>query len=182
MSMMDDIAKVLVSKEELETIVKRLGEQITKDYKNKNLLLVGVLKGSIVFMSDLMRAINAECRLDFLGLSSYANSTRSGRVRLLKDLTIDIKDYDVLIVEDILDSGKTLYKLKEMLLLREPKSFKICTLFDKPERREVELQADYTGIKIPNEFIVGYGLDFAENYRNLPFVGVLKPELYLKGE
>ncbi len=179
MSMHDDIAEVLFDKKQIEDIVKRLGRQITEDYKDKNLLLIGVLKGSVVFMSDLMRSIDIKCKIDFMALSSYGNGTESGTIRLLKDLSTDIKGYDVLIVEDILDSGKTLSHLREMLLLRQPRSMKICTFFDKPDRRAVaDMEADYVGAVIPDKFIVGYGLDFAENYRNLEYVGVLKPELY----
>lgn len=174
-----DVAEVLFSKEEIEKIVTKLGEQITKDYQDKNLLLIGVLKGSVVFMSDLMRKINLNCKIDFMAISSYGNSTKSsGTIRLIKDLTTDISGFDVLIIEDILDSGKTLSHLREMLKLRNPKSFKICTFFDKPLRREVDLKADYVGAEIPDKFIVGYGLDFAENYRNLEYIGVLKPEIY----
>lgn len=174
-----DIERVLFSKEEIQEILKRLGAQITHDYQGKNLLLVGILKGSVVFMADLMRQIDLKCKIDFMALSSYGDTTRSsGVVRVLKDLSTDINGYDVLVIEDILDSGNTLSHLKQMLTLRQPKSFKICTFFDKPERRAVDLKADYVGAVIPDEFIVGYGLDYAENYRNLPYVGVLKPELY----
>lgn len=179
MKIHNDVAEVLFTKEEIEKIVTKLGEQITKDYQDKNLLLIGVLKGSVVFMSDLMRKINLNCKIDFMALSSYGNSTKSsGTIRVIKDLTTDISGFDVLIIEDILDSGKTLSHLREMLKLRNPKSFKICTFFDKPLRREVDLKADYVGAEIPDKFIVGYGLDFAENYRNLEYIGVLKPEIY----
>lgn len=179
MKIHNDVAEVLFSKEEIEKIVTKLGEQITKDYQDKNLLLIGVLKGSVVFMSDLMRKINLNCKIDFMAISSYGNSTKSnGTIRVIKDLTTDISGFDVLIIEDILDSGKTLSHLREMLKLRNPKSFKICTFFDKPLRREVDLKADYVGAEIPDKFIVGYGLDFAENYRNLEYIGVLKPEIY----
>ncbi len=180
MSIHNDIEEVLFTKEQIDEIVSKLGKQITEDYKDKNLLLIGILKGSVVFMSDLMRKIDLKCSIDFMAISSYGSSTKSsGTVRVLKDLTTDIKGYDVLIIEDILDSGKTLDHLRSMLKLREPKSLKICTFFDKPERRVVEdLKADYVGSVIPDKFIVGYGLDFAEKYRNLDYIGVLKPELY----
>ncbi len=180
MALEKDIERILFSKEDIEKIIVKLGKKITDDYKDKNLLLVGILKGSIVFMADLMRQINIPCKIDFMALSSYGNSTRSsGVVRLLKDLTTDIAGYDVLVIEDILDSGNTLAHLRELLLLRNPKSLKICTFFDKPDRRVVKnLVPDYVGAIIPDEFIVGYGLDFSENYRNLPYVGILKPELY----
>ena len=180
MALEKDIERILFSKEDIKKIIIKLGKKITDDYKDKNLLLVGILKGSVVFMADLMRQINIPCKIDFMALSSYGDSTRSsGVVRLLKDLTTDIAGYDVLVIEDILDSGNTLAHLRELLLLRNPKSLKICTFFDKPDRRVVKnLVPDYVGAIIPDEFIVGYGLDFSENYRNLPYVGILKPELY----
>ncbi len=178
----NDIERILFSKEAVEQIIARLGKEISEDYKDKNLLIIGILKGSVVFMSDLMRSINIHCKIDFMALSSYGASTRSsGVVRLLKDLSTDIAGYDVLIVEDILDSGNTLSHLKEMLQLRNPNSLKICTFLDKPERRVVkDMVADYVGATVPDEFIVGYGLDYAENYRNLPYVGVLKRSIYEK--
>ncbi len=175
--MNNDIKKVLYSEEDLKEIVTSLGAQISEDYKDRNLLLVSVLKGSVVFMSDLMRAITIPCEIDFMSISSYGNKTKSsGTVRILKDLDRDINNYDVLLVEDILDSGKTLSYLIELLYARNPASIRICTLFDKPERREVDIFADYKGISVPDEFIVGYGLDFAEKYRNLPYIGVLKDD------
>lgn len=180
MSMHDDIEKVLFSKEQIEEIVHRLGSEISNDFKDKNLLLVGILKGSVVFMSDLMRELTIPCNIEFMALSSYGSDTRSsGVVRVLKDLSIDIKDYDVLVIEDILDSGNTLSQLKAMLEMRKPKSLKICTFFDKPERRTADISADYVGAVIPDAFIVGYGLDYAEKYRNLSYVGVIKPEVYM---
>lgn len=176
MSMHDEIEKVLFSEQQIEEIVAQLGKKISEDYKDKNLLLVGILKGSVVFMADLMRKITIPCNIEFMALSSYGNGSRSsGVVRVLKDLSTDIKDYDVLVIEDILDSGNTLSQLKTMLEMRNPKSFKICTFFDKPERRTADIKADYVGAEIPDEFIVGYGLDYAEKYRNLPYVGVVKP-------
>lgn len=178
--MHDDIEKVLFSKEQIEEIVHRLGSEISNDFKDKNLLLVGILKGSVVFMSDLMRELTIPCNIEFMALSSYGSDTRSsGVVRVLKDLSIDIKDYDVLVIEDILDSGNTLSQLKAMLEMRKPKSLKICTFFDKPERRTADISADYVGAVIPDAFIVGYGLDYAEKYRNLSYVGVIKPEVYM---
>ncbi len=175
-----DIKEILFTEEEIKAIIERLGKQITEDYKDKNLLIVGILKGSVIFMADLMRKIDIKCKIDFMAISSYGAGARSsGVVRVIKDLSTNIEGYDVLIIEDILDSGNTLSHLKEMLLLRNPKSLKICTFFDKPERRVIkDLSADYVGSKIPDEFIVGYGLDYAEDYRNLPYVGVLKPEIY----
>ena len=175
--MKNDIEKVLYSEQELSDIVKKLGAQISEDYKDRNLLMVSVLKGSIVFMSDLMRAVTIPCEIDFMSVSSYGNKTTStGTVRILKDLDRDIGGYDVLLVEDILDSGKTLNYLMELLYARNPASIRICTLFDKPDRREVDIYADYKGLLVPDEFIVGYGLDFAEKYRNLPYIGVLKED------
>lgn len=175
--MINDIKNVLYSEEEISQIVEKLGAQISEDYKDRNLLMVSVLKGSVVFMSDLMRAVKIPCEIDFMAVSSYGNKTKSnGTVRILKDLDRDISGYDVLLVEDILDSGKTLNYLMDVLYARNPASIRICTLFDKPERREVDIFADYKGLLVPDEFIVGYGLDFAEKYRNLPFIGVLKDE------
>ena len=177
--MLNDIAHVLIGEEELNSIVGRLGEQISLDYKGRDLLLVSVLKGSVIFMADLMRKITIPCRIDFMSVSSYGSGTKSsGVVKIIKDLDNSIEGLDVLIVEDILDSGKTLSYLLELLSARNPASIRICTLFDKPERRTVPLNADYIGCSVPDEFIVGYGLDYDEHYRNLPFIGVLKEEIY----
>lgn len=178
-NMADDIKEVLISEQELQSIVERLGKQISEDYKDKDLFLVSVLKGSVVFMADLMRAITVPCNIDFMAVSSYGNDVKtSGTVKIIKDLDKDIAGKDLLIVEDILDSGKTLNYIQEILLARNPNSIRICTLFDKPERREVDLTAEYIGCKVPNEFIVGYGLDYAQYYRNLPYIGVLKEYVY----
>lgn len=177
--MLNDIEKVLYSEEELHAVVKKLGEQISRDYEGKNLLLVSILKGSVVFMADLIREITVPCKIDFMCVSAYGSGTEnSGVVKIVKDLDINLSGYDVLIVEDILDSGKTLNYVKSILLGRHPDSFKICTLLDKPERRVVDLYADYSGLPVPDEFVVGYGLDYDEKYRNLPFIGVLKEEVY----
>ncbi len=178
--MLKDIEKVYYSVETLQTIVADLGKRISEDYKDKNLLLVSVLKGSVVFMADLMRAITIPCEIDFMCVSSYKDgTTSSGAVKIIKDLDINLEGKDVLIVEDILDSGRTLSYLKSILMTRNPRSFKICTLLDKPERRAVpDLFADYSGAEVPDEFVVGYGLDYAEKYRNLPYIGVLKREVY----
>ncbi len=178
--MLNDIEKVLLSEEELKNIVERLGAQITEDYKNKNLVLVSVLKGSVVFMADLMRAIKVPCTIDFMSVSSYGSGTKtSGVVKIIKDLDTDvIEGSDLLIVEDILDSGVTLEYLMKILSARNPNSIKICTLLDKPERRKANIKADYAGAQIPDAFVVGYGLDYDEKYRNLPFVGALKPAVY----
>ncbi len=178
--MENDIEQVLLSQEQLKEIVKDLGERITEDYKGKKLLLVSVLKGSVVFMGDLMREIKIPCCIDFMAVSSYGNSTSSsGAVKIIKDLDTNvIEGSDLLIVEDILDSGKTLHYLMDILSRRNPSSIKICTLLDKPDRRVVDLKADYSGATIPDAFVVGYGLDYAEKYRNLPYVGILKPCVY----
>lgn len=175
--MNNDISKVLYSEKEIAEIVSELGAKISEDYKDKNLLMVSVLKGSVVFMSDLMRSVTIPCEIDFMSVSSYGDKTKSsGTVRILKDLDRDIANYDVLLVEDILDSGKTLNYLMDLLYARNPASIRICTLFDKPDRREVDIYADYKGLLVPDEFIVGYGLDYSEKYRNLPYIGVLKDE------
>lgn len=183
MGMEQDILKTLIGEEELQQKVRELGAQITKDYAGKNLLLVSILKGSVVFMADLMRAIDTYCRIDFMSVSSYGSGVKtSGAVKIVKDLDIDIQGYDLLIVEDILDSGKTLSYIKKILVERNPNSIRICTLLDKPERRQVpDIKADYMGFVIPDEFVVGYGLDYAEAYRNLPCIGALKAEVYMNG-
>ena len=179
-NMLDDIKDVLYSEVQLSAMVKRMGEQITEYYKDKNLLLVSILKGSVIIMADLMREIKIPAEIDFMSVSSYGSGTKtSGTVRIIKDLDHDIAGYDVLIVEDILDSGKTLSYLMEILAARNPNSIRICTMFDKPDRREVkEIKADYVGGIVPDEFIVGYGLDYDQKYRNLPFVGILKEKVY----
>lgn len=177
--MKDDIKKVLLSEEELHTRVSELGAQLSRDYEGKNLLMVSVLKGSVVFMADLMRAISQPAEIDFMVVSSYGSGVKSsGVVKIVKDLDINLQGKDILIVEDILDSGMTLDYIKGMLLDRNPSSIRICTLLDKPARRKADLQADYVGFTVPDEFVVGYGLDYDEKYRNLPYIGVLKPEVY----
>lgn len=178
--MLNDIEKVLLSEDELKQIVSRIGAQITEDYKGKRLVLVSVLKGSVVFMADLMREIKIPCTIDFMSVSSYGSGTKtSGVVKIIKDLDTDVVDgADLLIVEDILDSGVTLNYLMTVLSARKPNSIKICTLLDKPERRKAPIKADYIGDQIPDAFVVGYGLDYDEKYRNLPFVGALKPAVY----
>ena len=171
----NDIKEVYFSKEELHKIVKKLGAQISKDYEGKNLTLVSILKGSVIFMADLMRAITIPISIDFMSVSSYGSATKSsGVVKIVKDLDEPIKDKDVLVVEDIVDSGRTLSYLMEMLRDRGPKSLHLCTLLDKPERRVKDVKVDYVGFNIPDEFVVGYGLDYAQRYRNLPFIGVVE--------
>lgn len=173
-----DIASVLVSEEEIKEICKRLGEQISKDYEGKKLLLVSVLKGSIVFMADLMRNITCDCEIDFLSVSSYEGAKTTGIVKFKKDLDINPDGCDILLVEDILDSGITLSYLRQMLLQRNAASIKICAFLDKPANRRADIKADYVGKEVPDEFVIGYGLDYNEKYRNLPYVGILAPEVY----
>ena len=177
--MKDDILKVLISEDELRACVKKIGAQITEDYWGKDVFFLGVLKGCYVFMSDLVRSVDLPCAMDFMAVSSYGNGTSTtGAVEITKDLTQDIEGKDVIIVEDILDSGVTLSYLTKYLAGRRPASIKIATLLDKPARRKADIHADYSGFEVPDEFVVGYGLDYAEKYRNLPYIGVLKPEVY----
>lgn len=174
-----DIKEILCSEEQLQAKIRELGAAITRDYAGKKLLMVSILKGSIMVMADLMRAVDLPLQIDFMNVSSYgAGTSTKGAVKILKDLDVDIKGMDVLIVEDILDSGVTLYNLINLLKQRNPASIEICTLFSKPARRQVEVEAKYIGFVIPDAFIVGYGLDYAEEYRNLPYVGILKEEVY----
>ena len=169
------VGEALVSQEDLERRVRELGVEISRDYDGKDLFLVGVLKGAVFFLSDLMRAIEVPCEVDFMAVASYGSSTdSSGVVRILKDLDATIEGKDVLIVEDIIDSGLTLSYLLRTLRAREPRSLEVCALLTKPERREVDLPIRYTGFEIPNKFVIGYGLDHAERYRNLPYVAVLQ--------
>ena len=177
--MNNDIAKVLISEEQLQAKVAELGAQISRDYEGKDLLLVSILKGSVVFMADLMRAITEPCSIDFMVVSSYGSGVKSsGVVKIVKDLDVPLAGKDLLIVEDILDSGLTLSYIKELLASRGPASIRIATLLDKPSRRKVDLVADYIGFSVPDEFVIGYGLDYDEKYRNLPYIGILKPEVY----
>jgi hypoxanthine phosphoribosyltransferase len=172
---------ILISEEEIAKRVKELGKQLAEDYKGKELLVVGILKGCMLFLSDLVRTIDLPLTLDFMVVSSYGATTKSsGVVRIVKDLEREIEGKDVLIVEDIVDTGLTLSYLVENFKARNPKSVKVCSLLDKPDRRKAQVEIQYIGFKIPDEFVVGYGLDYGENYRNLPFVCVLKPEVYEK--
>lgn len=180
-TMHDDIEKVLITEEELREAAKKLGAQISRDYAGRKLKVISVLKGSVVFLADLVRAIDIPLELDFMAVSSYGAGVKtSGVVRIIKDLDKPIEGYDILIVEDILDSGMTLSYLVEMLKDRGPASLKIATLLDKPERRQTSVKSDYVGFVIPDEFVVGYGLDYDEKYRNLPYVGILAPKVYEK--
>lgn len=174
-----DIEQILYTEEELRRRVRDLGAQINADYAGRKPLLASVLRGSFIFMADLTRAIDLDVTVDFMVVSSYgAGTVSSGQVEIKKDLSDSIEDRDLIIVEDILDSGNTLYYLMDVLRARKPASIRICTLMDKPERRVKPITADYVGFTIPDAFIVGYGLDYAEKYRNLPYVGVLKPSVY----
>lgn len=179
--MNQDIERVLISEEQLQARIAELGKELAADYAGKNPIFLGVLKGVVMFFTDMVRATPIPCQFDFLAVSSYRGGTStSGTVRMQKDVSTDIRGRHVVILEDILDTGLTLRFVCDHLLRMEPASLKICTLLDKPERRKVDVYADYIGFTIPNEFVVGYGLDYQEYYRNLPFVGVLKPEVYSK--
>lgn len=174
-----DIESVLFSEKEIENIVNILANQIEKDYNNKDFIMVGLLKGSVAFMADLMKKINLDFSIDFMVVSSYGGGTQStGRVNVLKDISQSVEGKEILIVEDIIDSGNTLNFIKKYLTVKGAKSIKLCTLFDKPDRRTADITVDYVGVKIPDVFIVGYGLDYDEKYRNLPYVGVLKSSVY----
>ena len=176
-----DIQQILFSQQQLEQRVDEIARQINRDYADKEILLVSVLRGSFIFMADLARKITRPCRVDFMAVSSYGKGTSSsGQVQITKDLSEDISGMHVIVVEDILDSGNTLSYLLRLLEQRHPASIRLCTLLDKPERRKVEVTVHYSGFTIPDAFVVGYGLDYAERYRNLPYIGVLKPEVYTK--
>ena len=176
-----NIDYVLLTEEQIQERIKEMAAQISADYAGKQLLLVGILKGSMPFMADLMRYLTINAKIDFMSVSSYGDGTvSSGQVRIILDLNKPIENYDLLIIEDILDSGATLSYIKEWLTIRKPRSFKIATLLDKPARRKADITADYSGFVIPDGFVVGYGLDYAEDYRNLPYIGILKPEVYEK--
>ena len=176
-----DIKKIMISHDEIVVAARELGQKLTEDYQGKNPILVGILKGSVPFMAELIKHIDTHIELDFMLVSSYHGGTSSsGVINIIKDLDQDIKGRDIIFVEDIIDTGKTLKSLKELFEGRQPASVKIATLLDKPEGRLVEIEADYTCFTIPNEFVVGYGLDYDENYRNLPYIGILKEEVYSK--
>ncbi|WP_267610425.1 hypoxanthine phosphoribosyltransferase [Enterococcus faecium] len=174
-----DIERILISQEEIQVRCKELGKELTEIYQNTNPLVVGVLKGAVPFMADIVRSIDTYLELDFMDVSSYGNATvSSGEVKIVKDLDTNVEGRDLLIVEYIIDSGRTLAYLVDLFKYRKAKSVKIVTLLDKPEGRVVNIEADYVGFNVPNEFVVGYGLDYAEAYRNLPYIGVLKPSVY----
>ena len=178
--MLDKIERVLISEEELQNRIRELGAELTQEYADKNPVIVGVLKGVVFFYADLVRQIKVPCEMAFMTLKSYEGTESTGKVRVLQDIATDIKGRHVLILEDIFDTGNSLNYTYNHLLTKEPASIKVCTLLDKPEGRNpnVTLEADYVGFTIPNEFVVGYGLDYNEYYRNLPYIGVLKPEVY----
>ncbi len=179
MGIRDDIAEVLLTEEQIRARVKELGAQISRDYQGRDLLILFILKGALMFVADLIREIDMHVHLDFMVVSSYgARTTSSGSVRIVTDMRSDVRGRHVLIVEDIIDSGLTLHEIIRHLQVREPASLEICTLLSKPARRQVPLNVRYVGFEIPDAFVVGYCLDFNERYRNLPFIGVLKPECY----
>lgn len=174
-----DIDRILISQEELNSIVERMAAQIDRDFEGKNLLMVGLLKGSVCFMADLMKKMESDCKIDFVVASSYADGTEStGTVNVVKDVSQSLEGKDILIVEDIIDSGNTLDFMLKYFHAKKARSVKIATLLDKPDRRKVDITVDYVGRVIPDEFVVGYGLDYAENYRTLPYIGILKPNVY----
>lgn len=173
-----DIERVLISAEELEAHVAEIGAQISRDFEGKDPIFIGVLKGCFIFMADLMRHVTINCSMDFMAVSSYSGTTSTGAVKINKDLSEDIEGRHIIIVEDILDSGVTLNYLKNFLMVRKPASISIATLMDKPARRKADVYADYSCFEIPDAFVVGYGLDYNERYRNLPYIGVLKSEIY----
>jgi hypoxanthine phosphoribosyltransferase len=177
-----DVQEILLTEEQIQAKIKELGEILTAEYADKNPIIVGVLKGVVIFYADMIREIKVPCQMDFMWISSYAGTSSTGNMVVKKDVSADITGRHVLILEDIFDTGRSLDFTYHHLLSKNPASVKICTLLDKPERRDsnITLQADYTGFVIPNKFVVGYGLDFNEHYRNLPYVGVLKPEAYEK--
>ena len=176
--MLNDIENVLISKDEIESRVAEMGRKITADFRDKDPIFVGVLKGCFIFMADLMRHVDIKCTMDFMAVSSYSGTSSTGAVKITKDLSEDIEGRHVIIVEDILDSGVTLSYLKQYLMVRRPASITIATLMDKPARRKADVYADYSCFEVPDAFVVGYGLDYDEHYRNLPYIGVLRPEVY----
>ena len=176
--MQNDIERILISAEEIEAKVAEVGRRITEDFRDKDPIFVGVLNGCFIFMADLMRHVDIKCTMDFMAVSSYSGTSSTGAVKINKDLSQDIEGRHVIIVEDILDSGVTLSYLKRYLMGRKPASINIVTLLDKPARRKADVFADYSCFEVPDAFVVGYGLDYNEHYRNLPYIGVLKPEVY----
>ena len=180
--MEQDIEQILITEEQIQSRIKELGQVLTQEYAGKNPVIVGVLKGVVVFYADMVRQIKVPCQMDFMWISSYQGTNSTGGMVVKRDVTVDIKDRHVLILEDIYDTGNSLDFTYRHLLSKQPASLKICTLLDKPERRKpgITLKPDYVGFTVPNAFVVGYGLDYNEHYRNLPYVGILKPEVYTK--
>lgn len=180
--MKNDMKEILLTEEQIQAKVKELAERISKDYAGKNPIFVGVLKGVVIFFADLVRNVDIPCEIDFMSISSYSGTNSTGRTEIRKDLSVDIKDRHVVILEDIFDTGTSLTFTVNHLKNKQPASLAVCTFLDKPERRnpDVTLVPEYMGYSIPNEFVVGYGLDYNEKYRNLPFIGILKPEIYEK--
>ena len=176
--MHNDVERILLNKEEIDSKISEIGKQISKDYEGKYPIFVGVLKGCFIFMADLMRNVDVDCTMDFMAVSSYSGVSSTGAVKINKDLSQDIHDRHIILIEDILDSGVTLNYLKNYLMVREPASIKIATLLDKPSRRKADIIPDYKCFEVPDAFVVGYGLDYNETYRNLPYIGILKPEVY----
>ena len=176
--MTQDIERILLTRDEIEDKVSEVGRRITEDFRDRDPIFVGVLKGCFIFMADLMRHVDIKCSMDFMAVSSYSGTSSTGAVKINKDLSQDIEGRHVIIVEDILDSGVTLSYLKRYLMGRKPASINIVTLLDKPARRKADVYADYSCFEVPDAFVVGYGLDYNEHYRNLPYIGVLKPEVY----
>lgn len=178
--MHNDIQKILLTEEQIHNRIQELGRELTRDYRDKNPLIIGVLKGVVVFYADMVRCIDTPCQMDFMWISSYAGTESTGQMVVRKDVSSEVRGRHVLVLEDIFDTGSSLDYTVRHLLSKEPASLKVCTLLDKPERRrpDITLQADYVGFTIPNEFVVGYGLDYNEQYRNLPYIGVLKPDVY----
>lgn len=178
--MHNDIQKILLTEEQIRSRIQELGRELTRDYRDKNPLIIGVLKGVVVFYADMVRCIDTPCQMDFMWISSYAGTESTGQMVVRKDVSSEVRGRHVLVLEDIFDTGSSLDYTVRHLMEKEPASLKVCTLLDKPERRrpDITLQADYVGFTIPNEFVVGYGLDYNEQYRNLPYIGVLKPDVY----
>lgn len=177
--MLEDISRILFTEEQIKARVKELGRQISADFKGEDIVVIGLLKGCFMFIADLMRAIDTNVAVDFMVVSSYGSGVvSSGEIKVRKDYSIDIEGKNVLVIDDILDTGRTLAFVKDYLIVKSPKTIKLCTLLDKPERKTSKVEVDYVGFSVPDEFVVGYGLDYDEKYRNLPFIGVLKPEVY----
>lgn len=179
--MKDFVKKILIDETTIAEKIDELGKRITEDYKGKEVIFIGILRGSVVFMADLIRKVDLHCKIDFMSMSSYLGTSSTGAVKIKKDLTYDIENKEVIVIEDIVDTGTTLNYLRDYLKLRNPASLKFCTLLDKPSRRKVDFKCDYSGFIIPNEFVIGFGLDYNESYRNLPYVAVLD-EKYIDEE